>query len=126
MKRVLLVLALTYAFCCCATLKNSGRAGGQAAIDCAKEAVKAKVEQLVPTVVTVVSAGAANWRDQLKAFTEGFGTEATACALRGAAASLQAAVVPRGSADTPESLAAQTGITNARTYLDDQKWSFKE
>jgi len=96
------------------------------AIDCTIEAVKANAAQLLPAIAAILAGSASNWRDQVGAFAKEFGVDATACALRHAAIDLQQTVAPRGASSKLGNESAFAGVSNARTYIDEQHWVFAQ
>lgn len=126
-RHLLLVLLLsTSTLTSCAWFKRSAQEAKEIVIDCTKDAVKKSVKDLVPTVIAIVLNNGGNWKDQISALVQRFGASVTACALRTAAGLLHQSLPVAGEGVTEETARTQTGIMNARGYIEDQNWKFTE
>ncbi len=119
---LLLIATLVHASSGCAWIHSTGKQIGSDAIDCAVEAVRSNAAHLLPIVKAIITGEAPNWAEMLTAFVKEFGRDAVACALQQASSDIQASSPAAGTATGDAQL---QGLTKARTYIDDQKWSFK-
>lgn len=108
----------------CSSLSRTGEKVKDVAVDCATEVVKTNVEQLWPVVQAVLVGAAPDWRKMLVGLMKEFGRDAVACALRETTIIFQSKVSAAGQEPSPDSQAAMSGLTKARTFIDEQKWFY--
>ena len=119
---------------CCAWTGTCGKddVGGQVAtgaINCGKAAIIKEIANLLPTVLAVLTGGAANWDTQLNALG-GVGADALACAIQQATGQLLTKSTPPASAPAAgpevmkERAVAAEGAQKGNEYMAKKKWKF--
>ncbi len=97
-------------------------------IDCTIAAVESGSRNLLATVLSILTGGSPNWKDQLEAFTKEFGRDAVGCALVLASQELMKAVPLTSEGKEPDMVTktAQEGVVKASSYINEKKWTFAE